>query len=64
MTLISIDRWLEKYFPEGERPSEQTIRRGLRTGKIPGKKVVGTWYVNESAWLASNSARVARILAA
>jgi hypothetical protein len=50
MHLMTPQQWAEKYFDEGSRPSEVTLRRWLNEGKVPGRKVGGTWYVDEHAW--------------
>ncbi len=54
--------WLEKYFDVGSRPSEITLQRWLRQQKIPGRKVGGTWYVDEHEWLADGDDLVQRVL--
>lgn len=64
MRLITVEQWLAKYFADGSHPSMQMIRRCLRNRSIPGRKVGGTWFINEFAWLAHGNERVAHILAA
>ncbi len=64
MLLLTPQLWLEKYFDENSRPSEITLMRWLRSGKIPGRKVGGTWYVDEHAWLAGDDDLVRRVLEA
>ncbi|MFC3816524.1 hypothetical protein [Lysobacter sp. GCM10012299] len=64
MKLLSAHAWLDKYFAEESRPAEITLQRWLRQGKIPGKKVGGTWYVDEHAWLAEGDDLVQRVLEA
>lgn len=54
--------WAEKYFAEESRPAEITVLRWLRDAKIPGRKVGGTWYVDEHAWLAGDDDLVQRVL--
>lgn len=54
--------WAEKYFAEESRPAEITVLRWLREGKIPGRKVGGTWYVDEHTWLADGDALVQQVL--
>lgn len=63
MKLIAAAMWAEKFFDESSRPHDLTIRRLLREGKIPGRKVGGTWYVDEHAWLADDDDLVQRVLA-
>jgi hypothetical protein len=62
--LLTAHAWLEKYFEEGSRPAEITLHRWLRQAKIPGRKVGGTWYVDEHAWLAEGDDLVQRVLEA
>lgn len=64
MLLMTTQNWLEKYFEESSRPSEVTLLRWLRAGKIPGKKVGGSWYVDEHAWLADGDSLVEAVLRA
>jgi len=63
MLLIRADAWARKYFAPESRPAEITVMRWLRTGKVPGRKVGGTWYVDEHAWLADGDELVLRVLA-
>lgn len=62
MKLIKPQPWAEKYFAEESRPAEITVLRWLREGKIPGRKVGGTWYVDEHAWLADGDPLVQQVL--
>lgn len=62
MKLMTAHAWVEKYFEAGSRPSEITLQRWLRSGKVPGRKVGGTWYVDEHAWLADGDDLVQRVL--
>lgn len=64
MKLILATAWTEKYFAEGSRPAEITVLRWLKNGKIEGRKVGGTWYVDEDAWLAGDDDLVRRVLEA
>ncbi len=41
MRLMTPERWLDRYFEEGSRPSMQVLQRLLREGKLPGRKVGG-----------------------
>lgn len=54
--------WAEKYFADGSRPSEATLRRWLSSGQVPGRKVGGSWYVDEHAWLADGDPLVEHAL--
>lgn len=60
--LLTAQAWIQKYFAEECRPAEITLHRWLRQGKIPGRKVGGTWYVDEHAWLADGDDLVQRVL--
>jgi len=62
LKLMTAPAWAEKYFDEASRPAEITISRWLRSGKIPARKVGGTWYVDEHAWLAGQDDLVRRVL--
>lgn len=62
MQLMKAERWLDRYFEEGSRPSMQVLQRLLREGKIPGRKVGGAWYIDEHEWLAGGDELVARVL--
>ena len=69
MRLITIEQWRLKHFEENSRPAEITVlrwcrnfQRGLQPG-IPSKKVGGTWYIDEAAWLAEGDALVEQVLA-
>jgi hypothetical protein len=64
MLLMTATAWAEKYFDEGSRPAEVTLMRWLRAGKLPARKVGGTWYVDEHAWLAGDDELVRRVLEA
>lgn len=62
MHLMTPQRWLETYFDQTSQPSIQQLHRWLRDGKIPGKKVGGTWFIDAHAWLADGDELVARVL--
>lgn len=62
MHLMTPQQWAEKYFADTSRPSEVTLRRWLNDGKVPGRKVGGTWYVDEHAWLADGDDLVRQVL--
>ena len=64
MKLLTTDRWLDVYFDTDSRPSVATLQRWLRDGKIPGKKVGGTWFIDEHEWLADGDDLVERVLKA
>ena len=61
---MTAQAWVEKYFDADSRPSEVTVMRWLRGDKIPARKVGGTWYVDEHAWLAGGDDLVRRVLEA
>jgi hypothetical protein len=62
MLLIRADAWVRKYFASESMPADITVMRWLRSGKVPGRKVGGTWYVDEHAWLADGDELVLRVL--
>lgn len=62
MRLVTADQFFERYFDEASRPSEATRRRWLQGRKIPAKKVGGTWFVDEHAWLADGDPLVEMVL--
>ncbi len=62
MKLIGIPQWQAKHFTEDSAPDEVTIRRWLRSGKLPGRKVGGTWFIDEAEWLADGDELVRRVL--
>lgn len=64
MNLLTTDQWLHRYFDVTSRPSVPTLQRWLRDGKIPGKKVGGTWFIDEHAWLSDGDDLVERVLKA
>jgi len=64
MHLMTAEKWLDRYFDPSSRPSIATLQRWLRDGKIPAKKVGGTWFIDEHAWLADGDDLVARVLKA
>lgn len=49
-------------FRGGSRPSMQQMQRWLRDGKLPGRKVGGTWFIDEHEWLADGDDLVLRVL--
>lgn len=62
MKLMPIPQWQRKYFAEGGAPDEVTVRRWLRTDQLPGRKLGGTWYIDEDQWLAAGDELVRRVL--
>ncbi|TAA12421.1 DNA-binding protein [Pseudoxanthomonas winnipegensis] len=62
MKLIAARDWVQKYFAEESRPCDITVQRWMRSGKVPGRKIGGAWYVDEHAWLANGDELVARVL--
>lgn len=62
MRLVTVNVWRDRHFDEQSRPAELTVLRWLRDGKVPGRKVGGTWYIDEHAWLAGDDELVKRVL--
>lgn len=62
--LLTPAAWSERYFDESSRPPETTLRRWMQTGAVPARKIGGSWFVDERAWLAGGDDLVARVLAA
>lgn len=62
MRLITLQRFAEKYFEEESRPNLQNLRRWIQTGKLAGRKVGGTWYIDELEWLADGDPIVLSVL--
>ncbi len=62
MQLIAARAWAEKYFGPESRPSDITLQRWMRAGKVPGRKVGKTWFVDEHLWLADGDDLVQRVL--
>lgn len=63
MLLIEPAKWAAKHFEEASRPSEVTMKRWLRDGKLPGRKVGRKWFIDEHAWLSDGDELVQRVLA-
>lgn len=63
MRFITVEQWRKAYFPEGSRPPTITARRWIRSGKVPGRKIGGTWFVDEHAFLADGNELVEKALA-
>lgn len=62
MRLISIQKWRDRHFEADSAPDEVTVRRLLRDGHLPGRKVGGTWFIDEAEWLADGDDLVRRVL--
>lgn len=62
MRLMTPERWLDRYFEEGSRPSMQVLQRLLREGKLPGRKVGSAWFIDEHEWLANGDDLVLSVL--
>lgn len=48
MKLMGIQQWRDKHFTEDSAPDEVTVRRWLRLGTLPGRKVGGMWFIDEA----------------
>ncbi len=64
MRLMTPPAWAEKYFDEASRPPETTLRRWMQIGAVPAKKIGGSWFIDEHAWLAGGDDLVQRVLSA
>lgn len=56
------EAWAEKYFEAGSKPAETTVRRWMRIGVVPARKIGGAWYIDEALWAANGNPLVARVL--
>lgn len=43
--LMLVSEYRETYFTEGSRPSVNTIKRWIREGELPGKRMGSLYYV-------------------
>lgn len=64
MKFLTPEAWVEKYFDASSRPAETTVRRWMRIGAIPARKIGGAWYIDEARWAANGNLLVARVLKA
>jgi len=62
MHLLTPAAWAAKYFDPTSMPPETTIRRWLRDGQLPARKIGGSWFIDENAWLAEGDDLVQRVL--
>ncbi len=62
MRLIEYREFAKKYFDPKSRPSDITLRRWLRDGQLPGRKIGSVWYVDEHVFLANGDELVLRVL--
>ena len=62
MKYITPQAWASKYFSADSMPSNLTLRRWIKKGAIPGKKIGGSVFIDEDAWLAGGDELVARVL--
>ena len=64
MLLLTPTAFAEKYFAEGSRPPEPTLRRWMQNGAVPAVKIGGSWFVDEHVWLSGGDDLVERVLKA
>jgi hypothetical protein len=62
MRYITPMAWSEKYFADESRPPEATLRRWMQNGALPSRKIGGSWFIDEHAWLADGDDLVQRVL--
>lgn len=62
MKLLPVAVWSARYFDPECQPQQLTLYRLLREGKLPGRKVGGSWYVDLDAWLADGDELVRHVL--
>lgn len=62
MKLMTPEAWSAKYFDESSKPAIMTLRRWLRDGVVPARKIGGTWYIDEHAWVADGDELVLKVL--
>jgi hypothetical protein len=43
---------------------ETTLRRWMQSGALPARKIGGSWFIDEHAWLAGGDDLVQRVLEA
>lgn len=62
MSLVTVAQWIKRTFAEESAPCEHTVRRWIRTGKVPGRQFGGRWYVDQIALAAAGNPLVEKIL--
>jgi hypothetical protein len=62
MLLMTTKIWARKYFAADCQPAEPTMRRWMQSGAVPGRKISGSWWVDEHAWLAGGDELMNRVL--
>jgi hypothetical protein len=62
MRYMTPTAWCGKYFAEDSRPPEPTLRRWMQCGAVPARKIGGSWFVDEHAWLSNGDVLVERVL--
>jgi hypothetical protein len=64
MRYMTPTAWSAKYFAEDSRPAEPTLRRWMQNNVVPAKKIGGSWFIDEHAWLTGGDELVERVLEA
>lgn len=64
MQLLTPADFCHKHFGPDSQPPETTLRKWLRDGVLPARKIGGRWYIDELAFLAGDDELVERVLKA
>lgn len=64
MKLLTPTDFCRKHFGPDSQPPETTLRKWMRDGVLPARKIGGRWYIDEHAFLADGDELVARVLEA
>jgi hypothetical protein len=62
--LLKLAKFRAEYFVEGSAPTMATLRKGIESGTIPGKKIGGEYYVDVQSLHKTGNALVDQVLMA